>query len=1120
MASALLKEISDDFLTCQICLETFRGPKILDCLHSFCEKCLKEYVKPGETEVKCPTCQRDTALKQDGGVSGLKDNFFILNLVETIGARKKVQHSVDRVPCDSCGGTDAVVVSRCLTCNDFLCESCVASHRTLRAFKGHLVVSLDELRTGQYDGQTEKQEPTCDRHAGEKMRFYCKTDGVPVCRDCIVLDHPKPEHNVVNLSDITDELRSSCQYMVTELQQALGSTEDAVKTVDKSIEDIQAKDEQVSQLVTFIKKLGEQCKGKVEATCRQEEKQQYAEKERLELKKVRLSSTQELLQTLLSRGTDIEVASAFSQISQCRDELCTGQGSRVNQVQSKTTTESGGSRALLEGTEEWNTLLAIQGTATRASKVPSTAPGNVADITSGRGVTGTAALAAPNRQPSGANGGGAMEGKGLAVAKGDTTQSRLSRRSRRSKAVPSVARRKSPTGQGGTGEGLTSDGGDTTGDCPICMSDITDPKSLPCKHTFCKSCIDKALSYKSQCPICGTIVGELKGNQPQGSMTWEIHLLTRLPGYEHSGTIVISYYFSDGIQGSEHRNPGRPYKGTSRRAYLPNNDEGRELVQLLKRAFDKRLVFTIGTSVTTGATDTVIWNDIPHKTNAFGGAALNLTSCIMSRSAERHWRQQAQAGTTGVGTPTQPPPTDWRSRADAAANIPNPLYASRADATYTADANSRKKKCLGLCKKLWQFTSVVFVVANAILLPYFAVKTTMLAEEFAKLNRKTELRLSELNLKTIFTEEFAKLSKKTESRLSELHRSPGPPGEKGAMGPPGPAGKMGPVGPTVPGSMGPAGPPGEKGPVGPAGPPGEKGPIGPAGPSGEKGPMGPAGPPGRKGSMRPAGPVSVGPPGPPGEKGPIGPAGPPGAKGAMGPAGPMSVGPPGHPGEMGPVGPAGPGSVGPAGPRGAKGAEKGGPSEKKGPRGRWVLQGRPVCRDAPSALLDHRDIHKQLDASEVIHHVMLVPCPEGYTEWRRGTCYKFFSTWKTFSEADQICRKDGGTLAMPRDEETSAYLHSISKTPGKIYIYWIGLHDQREEGKFEWVDGSALGEYSPWSPGRPVVNHQRNCVSSYYYIRTHRAMWSDILCGFKRPFFCQGVHRPTTERSPPLIYVL
>ncbi|XP_066277094.1 uncharacterized protein [Branchiostoma lanceolatum] len=185
----------------------------------------------------------------------------------------------------------------------------------------------------------------------------------------------------------------------------------------------------------------------------------------------------------------------------------------------------------------------------------------------------------------------------------------------------STASRKSHTGQGDTGKGLTSDGDDAADDCSICMSDITDPKSLPCKHTFCRECIDKALSYKSQCPMCNTIVGELKGDQPPGRMEWEIYRWTRLPGYEKYGAIVVNYYFPSGTQGPDHPNPGRYFSGTSRRAYLPNNEEGRELAQLLKRAFDNRLVFTIGTSVTTGATDTVIWNDIHHKTKVTGGAS-------------------------------------------------------------------------------------------------------------------------------------------------------------------------------------------------------------------------------------------------------------------------------------------------------------------------------------------------------------------------------------------------------------------------------------------------------------------------------------------------------------------
>ena len=65
--------------------------------------------------------------------------------------------------------------------------------------------------------------------------------------------------------------------------------------------------------------------------------------------------------------------------------------------------------------------------------------------------------------------------------------------------------------------------------------------------------------------------------------------------------------------------PGRRYEGTARTAYLPDNREGREVLQLLRKAFEARLVFTVGTSVTTGRSNQVTWNDIHHKTNIYGG---------------------------------------------------------------------------------------------------------------------------------------------------------------------------------------------------------------------------------------------------------------------------------------------------------------------------------------------------------------------------------------------------------------------------------------------------------------------------------------------------------------------
>lgn len=49
------------------------------------------------------------------------------------------------------------------------------------------------------------------------------------------------------------------------------------------------------------------------------------------------------------------------------------------------------------------------------------------------------------------------------------------------------------------------------------------------------------------------------------------------------------------------------FKGITHTAYLPDTQEGRNVLLLLKRAFDARLVFTVGRNQ-------IIWNGIDHKT--------------------------------------------------------------------------------------------------------------------------------------------------------------------------------------------------------------------------------------------------------------------------------------------------------------------------------------------------------------------------------------------------------------------------------------------------------------------------------------------------------------------------
>uniref|UniRef100_A0A3Q2CQE3 E3 ubiquitin-protein ligase n=1 Tax=Cyprinodon variegatus TaxID=28743 RepID=A0A3Q2CQE3_CYPVA len=156
--------------------------------------------------------------------------------------------------------------------------------------------------------------------------------------------------------------------------------------------------------------------------------------------------------------------------------------------------------------------------------------------------------------------------------------------------------------------------------CCICMSEFTNKEQLKCKHAFCKDCLQMVVQHSGPiCPICKDVFGVVKGNQPEGTMRWRKHNYADLPGFPGCGHIEITYNIPEGKQKDNHPNPGEQYSGTTRTAYLPDNKEGNEVLHLLKKAFDQKLIFTVGTSMTTGLKNAVTWNDIHHKTSMTGG---------------------------------------------------------------------------------------------------------------------------------------------------------------------------------------------------------------------------------------------------------------------------------------------------------------------------------------------------------------------------------------------------------------------------------------------------------------------------------------------------------------------
>jgi deltex-like protein len=130
-------------------------------------------------------------------------------------------------------------------------------------------------------------------------------------------------------------------------------------------------------------------------------------------------------------------------------------------------------------------------------------------------------------------------------------------------------------------------------------------------HFFHLDCISNMIGSNDyiRCPVCSKIYGIQTGTQPPGNMTAYLDKEYKCEGYEKYDTIIINYYFPH----------GSGYSGTARQAFLPNNTEGRKVLGLLKVCFDRKLIFTVGTSVTTGMQNTTVWAGIHHKTSLGGG---------------------------------------------------------------------------------------------------------------------------------------------------------------------------------------------------------------------------------------------------------------------------------------------------------------------------------------------------------------------------------------------------------------------------------------------------------------------------------------------------------------------
>ena len=316
--------------TCSYCENSYKDPRILSCLHSYCLQCITKIHVQDTPSITCAFCNHLTPLPV-GGVASLPLN---IRYKEEARQEQLLQRIISSPPvCDSCEEDSSVSVAYCKDCDDLLCQDCWDIHRKIKATRSHTTIATKDLKNRRIE-QSEvlpflaTSTDICPNHKIE-FGFYCKQCAVLVCGGCGIEKHSNHWTAVLKIREQVVQTKEEILQNTKELPEKNTQLEKLIRAINEAKKKLKVRKEKVDSIIQ-------------EAFCRlrqlidQREKTLLAENSEISTaKETRLSIQQESLQHLLesmshchslasiatSQYTDVQLLSIAQTLQDRADSL-------------------------------------------------------------------------------------------------------------------------------------------------------------------------------------------------------------------------------------------------------------------------------------------------------------------------------------------------------------------------------------------------------------------------------------------------------------------------------------------------------------------------------------------------------------------------------------------------------------------------------------------------------------------------------------------------------------------------------------------------------------------------------------------------------------------------------